>query len=105
MSRIDCDGYTYIYTYIHTYIHTYIQTRNDNASRLVASPFGSAITLHFVAKNFPYKHAYTGRWRGVRREERICENCRGGEVEDVGHLVMRCTYVEEEKGEVGGANE
>ena len=39
----------------------------------------------------------TGRWRGVRREERICKNCRGGEVEDVGHLVMRCTYVEEER--------
>ena len=33
----------------------------------------------------------TGRWRGVRREERICKNCRGGEVEDVRHLVMRCT--------------
>ena len=39
----------------------------------------------------------TGRWHGVRREERICKNCRGGEVEDVGHLVMRCTYVEEER--------
>ena len=40
----------------------------------------------------------TGRWRGVRREERICKNCRGGEVEDVGHLVMRCTYyVEDER--------
>ena len=39
----------------------------------------------------------TGRWRGVRREERICKNCRGDEVEDVGHLVMRCTYVEEER--------
>ena len=39
----------------------------------------------------------TGRWCGVRREERICKNCRGGEVEDVRHLVMRCTYVEEER--------
>ena len=39
----------------------------------------------------------TGRWRGVRREERICKNCRGGEVEDVRHLVMRGTYVEEER--------
>ena len=28
---------------------------------------------------------------GRRREERICKNCRGGEVENVGHLVMRCT--------------
>ena len=41
--------------------------------------------------------AETGRWRGLRREERICKDCRGGEVEDVGHLVMRCTYVEEER--------
>ena len=39
----------------------------------------------------------TGRWRGVRREERICKNCRGGKVEAVGHLVMRCTYVEEKR--------
>ena len=28
-------------------------------------------------------------WRGLRREERICKNCRGGEVEDVGHLLTR----------------
>ena len=41
----------------------------------------------------------TGRWRGLRREERICKNCRGGEVEDVGHLLMRCTYVENERGQ------
>ena len=40
----------------------------------------------------------TGRWRGLRREERICKNCRGGEVEDVGHLLTRCTYVENERG-------
>ena len=39
----------------------------------------------------------TGRWRGVRREERICKNCRGEKVEDVGHLVMRWTHVEEER--------
>ena len=31
----------------------------------------------------------TRRWRGLRREERICKNCRGGEVEDVGHLLTR----------------
>ena len=29
---------------IHIYIHTYIQTGDDNASRLLASPFGSAIS-------------------------------------------------------------
>ena len=39
----------------------------------------------------------TGRWHGLRREERICKNCSGGEIEDAGHLVMRCTYVEEER--------
>ena len=39
----------------------------------------------------------TGRWRGLRREERMCKNCRGGVVEDVGHLLMRCTYEEEER--------
>ena len=39
----------------------------------------------------------TGRRHSVRREERICKDCRGGEVEDVGHLVMRCTFVEEER--------
>ena len=27
----------------------------------------------------------------------MCKNWRGGEVEDVGHLVMRCTYVEKER--------
>ena len=29
-----------------TDIHIYIQMGDDNASRLLASPFGSAITLH-----------------------------------------------------------
>ena len=24
----------------------------------------------------------TGRWHGLGREERVCKNCRGGEVED-----------------------
>ena len=36
----------------------------------------------------------TGRWHGLRREERICKKCRGGEVEDVEHLLTSCTYVE-----------
>ena len=48
----------------------------------------------------------TGRWHGVRREERICKHCRVGEVEDVRHLVMRCSYIcGRGKGEVGGADE
>ena len=33
----------------------------------------------------------------MRREERLCKNCRSGEVEDIEHVVMRCTYVEEER--------
>ena len=33
-------------TDIHIYIHTYIQTGDDNASRLLASPFSSAITFY-----------------------------------------------------------
>ena len=40
----------------------------------------------------------TGRWRGLPREERVCKNCRSGEVEDAEHLVMRCELVKEERG-------
>ena len=40
----------------------------------------------------------TGRWQGLRGEERICKNCRGGEMEDAVHLLTRCTYVEDERG-------
>ena len=32
-----------------------------------------------------------GRWWSVSREERVCRNCQRGEVEDVDHMVMRCT--------------
>jgi hypothetical protein len=32
----------------------------------------------------------TERWRGVSREERVCKLCDSGEVEDVGHWLMRC---------------
>ena len=42
----------------------------------------------------------TGRWRGLKREERICKNCRSGEVEDVEHLVMRCEQVKEKRGKL-----
>ena len=40
----------------------------------------------------------------MKREERICKNCRSGEVEDVEHLVMRCEQVNGERigGRVGG---
>ena len=38
-----------------------------------------------------------GRWRGVSREERVCKNCQSGEVEDVEHLLMRCSSVADER--------
>ena len=31
-----------------------------------------------------------GRWRGVKREERICKECQSGEVEDVCHWLLQC---------------
>ena len=42
----------------------------------------------------------TGRCCGWKREERICNNCRSGEAEDVEHLVMRCEQVKEERGKL-----
>ena len=42
----------------------------------------------------------TGRWRGLKREERICKNRRSGEVEEAKHLVMRCELVKEERGKL-----
>ena len=32
----------------------------------------------------------TGRWHGLKREERVCKECDSGEVEDVVHWVIRC---------------
>ena len=32
----------------------------------------------------------TGRWVGMRREERICVQCCLGEVENVEHFILRC---------------
>ena len=39
----------------------------------------------------------TGRWQGVSREERLCKNCQSEEVEDVEHLLMRCSSVADER--------
>ena len=39
----------------------------------------------------------TGRWRGVSREERVCKNCQSEEMEDVEHLLMRCSSVADER--------
>ena len=33
----------------------------------------------------------TGRWQGVKREDRVCKECNSGEVEDVTHGFLRCT--------------
>ena len=47
----------------------------------------------------------TGRWVGMKQKERICAQCSTGEVEDVGHFLLRCMqqcgYRERR---VGGAN-
>ena len=32
----------------------------------------------------------TGRWSGLKREERLCRQCRLEEVEDVEHFLLRC---------------
>ena len=44
----------------------------------------------------------TGRWRGVRREEGICKNCRGGGCWTFGDEMYICGRG---KGEAGGADE
>ena len=42
----------------------------------------------------------TGRWRGLKREETICKNCRSGEVEDAEHLVTKYELVKGERGKL-----
>ena len=32
----------------------------------------------------------TGRWQGVKREDRVCQECSSSEVEDVTHWLLRC---------------
>ena len=32
----------------------------------------------------------TGRWGGLKREERLCKQCRLEEVEDEEHFLLRC---------------
>ena len=39
----------------------------------------------------------TGRWWGVRREERVCRNCRSEEVENVEQWLLRCAGMAEER--------
>ena len=33
----------------------------------------------------------TGRWQGVKREDRVCKECNSSEVEDVTHWLPRCS--------------
>ena len=42
----------------------------------------------------------TGRWCGLRRDERICTMCDSGEVEDVDHFLLHCTGLVEERMEM-----
>ena len=39
----------------------------------------------------------TGRWVGVKQEERICAQCNSGEVKDVEHFLLRCSCVDSER--------
>ena len=39
----------------------------------------------------------TGRWWGVRREERVCRNYRSEEVENVERWLLTCTGMAEER--------
>ena len=41
----------------------------------------------------------TGRWHGLRREDRVCKECGNGEVEDTEHLCV-CSEGKEEIGEL-----
>ena len=44
----------------------------------------------------------TGRWNGLKKEERICKQCTMGEVENEEHFLLRCEgYAEERKTIVG----
>ena len=36
-------------------------------------------------------HIEIGRWRGLKREERVCKECDSGEVEDVCHWLLQCS--------------
>ena len=42
----------------------------------------------------------TGRWSGLRRDERICKMCDKGEVEDAEHFFLHCNCMAEERKEV-----
>jgi len=39
----------------------------------------------------------TGRWRGLPREERVCQRCGSGAVDDVRHMVFDCDQLMDER--------
>ena len=39
----------------------------------------------------------TGRWTGLRKEERIYKQCTSGEVKDEMHFVLHCEALSEER--------
>ena len=39
----------------------------------------------------------TGRWCGLRREDKVCKEYGNAEVEDIDHFVVRCAYVAEKR--------
>ena len=39
----------------------------------------------------------TGKWVGMKWEDRICAQCNSGEVEDVEHFLLRCSCVDNER--------
>ena len=47
------------------------------------------IILYYIICTAPFQME-TGRWHGLKREERVCKECDSGEVEDVVHWMIRC---------------
>ena len=41
-----------------------------------------------------------GRWRVLKRKEKKCSDCDGGEMEDVKHFLMRCKEWNREREEL-----
>ena len=47
----------------------------------------------------------TGRWVGMKQQDRVCAKCTSGEVEEMEHFLLRCSSVESERErDVGEAN-
>ena len=44
----------------------------------------------------------TGRWSGIKREERSCRQCKVEEVEDEEHFLLRCEGWREERETLAG---